>query len=50
MPLILGIDPGSIKTGFGIIDARGSKASYVASGIIRLPAVTLPEKLKMMQL
>jgi len=46
MPLILGIDPGSLKTGFGIIDAKGSKASYVASGIIRLPSVSLPEKLK----
>lgn len=45
MPLILGIDPGSIKTGYGIVDAQGSKVSYVASGIIRLPAVTLPEKL-----
>lgn len=46
MPLILGIDPGSIKTGFGVIDASGSKAQYVASGLIRLPAVSLPEKLK----
>ena len=46
MPLILGIDPGSIKTGFGIIDARGSRTTYVASGLIRLPAVSLPEKLK----
>lgn len=45
MPLILGIDPGSIKTGFGIIDARGAKLSYVTSGLIRLPAVSLPEKL-----
>ncbi|MGD9661826.1 MAG: crossover junction endodeoxyribonuclease RuvC [Porticoccaceae bacterium] len=47
MPLILGIDPGSIKTGFGIIEANGSRVTYVASGIIRLPAVSLPEKLKM---
>lgn len=46
MPLILGIDPGSIKTGFGIINASGSRASYVASGLIRLPSVSLPEKLK----
>lgn len=47
MPVILGIDPGSIKTGFGVIDARGSKTAYVASGIIRLPSVSLPEKLKL---
>ena len=29
MTLILGIDPGSRKTGFGIIKAIGSKAEYV---------------------
>lgn len=46
MPLILGIDPGSIKTGYGLIDLRGSKTTYVASGTIRLPAVSLPNKLK----
>jgi len=46
MPLILGIDPGSIKTGYGVIDVRGAKADYVASGIIRLPSVSLPEKLR----
>lgn len=46
MPVILGIDPGSIKTGYGLIDATGSKMSYIASGIIRLPSVALPEKLK----
>lgn len=46
MPLILGIDPGSIKTGFGVIDANGSKVHYIASGVIRLPSVSLPEKLK----
>lgn len=46
MPVILGIDPGSIKTGFGIVEARGSKVTYVASGIIRLPQVNLPDKLQ----
>lgn len=46
MPVILGIDPGSIKTGFGVIEARGSKVYYIASGIIKLPTVSLPEKLK----
>ena len=46
MPLILGIDPGSIRTGFGVVEARGSTITYVASGIIRLPALSLPEKLK----
>ncbi|WP_374403386.1 crossover junction endodeoxyribonuclease RuvC [Niveibacterium sp.] len=32
---ILGIDPGLQSTGFGVIDKRGSKLSYVASGCIR---------------
>lgn len=36
MALILGIDPGSRKTGFGIINQVGHKASYVTSGVIRL--------------
>lgn len=32
---ILGIDPGSQVTGFGVIRARGSALVYVASGCIR---------------
>ena len=36
MTLILGIDPGSRKTGFGIINLVGTKAEYVTSGVIRL--------------
>ncbi len=46
MPLILGIDPGSIKTGFGVIDFQGGRSSYITSGIIRLPQAPLPERLK----
>jgi crossover junction endodeoxyribonuclease RuvC len=46
MALILGIDPGSRKTGFGIINAIGSKTEYVTSGVIRIPDVELPERLK----
>lgn len=45
MPLILGIDPGSRKTGFGIINSRGSRAEYVTSGVIRIPDVPLAERL-----
>ena len=43
---ILGIDPGSRRTGYGLIDVLGSKISYVSSGIIRLPEKSLPERLK----
>ena len=46
MALILGIDPGSRKTGFGIINAIGNKTEYVTSGVIRIPDVELPERLK----
>lgn len=46
MALILGIDPGSIKTGFGIINYVGSKYQYVGSGVIRIPELPLPERLK----
>ena len=46
MTLILGIDPGSQKTGFGIIEQRAGQNIYVTSGIIRLPRASLPERLK----
>lgn len=36
MTRILGIDPGSRITGFGIIDCTGTRNVYVASGCIRL--------------
>jgi len=35
MTRILGIDPGSRVTGYGIIDQAGQQISYVASGCIR---------------
>jgi crossover junction endodeoxyribonuclease RuvC len=46
---ILGIDPGLQTTGFGLIDADGSRLAYVASGTIRTAAVDrgdLPGRLK----
>ena len=32
---VLGIDPGSQCTGFGVVDAAGARLTYVASGVIR---------------
>ncbi len=32
---VLGIDPGSQCTGFGVVDATGPRLAYVASGVIR---------------
>ncbi len=47
MALILGIDPGSRKTGYGIISHMAGKSHYVSSGVIRMPAcMDLPERLK----
>jgi crossover junction endodeoxyribonuclease RuvC len=34
--LIIGIDPGSTATGYGIIKKEGSRSSHVVSGVIRL--------------
>ncbi len=46
MSIILGIDPGSRVTGYGVINTVGSKHEYIASGCIRVKGETLPEKLK----
>ena len=44
--LILGIDPGLQKTGWGIIDSVGSKLQFVSSGLIKTDAkAALPERL-----
>ena len=45
MPRILGIDPGSRLTGFGIIDVDGRRQTYVTSGCIRVKADDLSGKL-----
>ncbi len=47
--LILGIDPGLQRTGFGVIDVQGQRLSYVASGTIstlEAPRGDLPLRLK----
>ena len=49
MALILGIDPGSRKTGYGIINVNGNQHDYVTSGVIRLPVEQeLPERIKVL--
>ena len=47
MTRILGIDPGSRKTGYGIYDVERGSARYVASGVIRIPEGPLPQRLKL---
>lgn len=45
MTRVLGIDPGSRITGFGVIEIAGGQSSYVASGCIRLGERELPLRL-----
>jgi crossover junction endodeoxyribonuclease RuvC len=45
MTRILGIDPGSRVTGYGIIDLAGQQIRYVASGCIRTVGDSLAERL-----
>jgi crossover junction endodeoxyribonuclease RuvC len=44
---ILGVDPGLRRTGFGVVDIKASRLTYVASGTIIVPSdAPLPERLK----
>lgn len=45
MTRILGIDPGSRVTGYGIVDQDGQRLAYVASGCIRAKGDGLAERL-----
>ncbi|MDR0781069.1 MAG: crossover junction endodeoxyribonuclease RuvC [Pseudomonadales bacterium] len=46
MSLVLGIDPGSRKCGYGFVNAVGSKLEYVASGVIRVEHLEFPQRLQ----
>lgn len=46
MSIILGIDPGSRVTGYGVIRQEGHKLYYLGSGAIRTEVVDLPNRLK----
>jgi len=46
MPIILGIDPGSRITGYGVIKSEKGKFSYIDSGCIRTKSESLAIKLK----
>jgi len=43
---ILGIDPGSRVTGFGIVDLNSRQSIYVTSGCVRVNGDALPVRLK----
>ena len=44
---IIGIDPGSRCTGYGVIDSDGLRHNYVASGFVKITGDELPERLGM---
>lgn len=44
--IILGIDPGSCITGYGIIQLLGSQLNYLGSGCIKLTNTTFSERLE----
>ncbi|MBV4365123.1 crossover junction endodeoxyribonuclease RuvC [Erwinia sp. BNK-24-b] len=47
MAIILGIDPGSRITGYGIIRQVGRQLTYLGSGCIRTNSTDLPSRLKL---
>lgn len=47
MAIILGIDPGSRVTGYGVIRQVGRQLSYLGSGCIRTKVDDLPSRLKL---
>jgi crossover junction endodeoxyribonuclease RuvC len=47
MAVILGIDPGSRITGYGIVRQQGRQITYLGSGCIRTQVDDLPNRLKL---
>lgn len=43
---IIGVDPGSRITGYGVIDTDGQNLQLVEAGCIRMPADSFPARLK----
>jgi crossover junction endodeoxyribonuclease RuvC len=46
-PIVLGVDPGSHRLGFGAVYRQGSRYVHVGHGVVRAPAnALLPERLR----
>lgn len=43
---ILGLDPGSLITGYAVVDCAGNKTQYLASGSIRTRGESFPNRLE----
>lgn len=50
MTIILGIDPGSRRTGYGIIRLEGNRHLYITSGYINLTSYPVLERLRQIYL
>lgn len=46
---IIGVDPGSLVTGFGVIDSDGRRSTHVAHGCINTGGGPLPARLGLIQ-
>lgn len=46
MTMIIGIDPGSRLTGYGIIEQQGQQLRFIDAGTIRTETQEMPERLK----
>ncbi|MGV6851693.1 MAG: crossover junction endodeoxyribonuclease RuvC [bacterium] len=44
--IILGIDPGSRKTGFGVIEAKGQDYRYIAHGVVNADGKDFPKRIR----
>ena len=43
---VLGLDPGSIRTGYGVVDCRAGAENYVACGVINVRGADLAGRLR----
>lgn len=46
MTIIIGIDPGSRKTGYGVINIEGNRTTHVAHGCLALKGEAMAERLQ----
>ena len=46
MTRIIGIDPGSQRTGYGVIELNDNDLVYLTSGVVKLPKKSLPMRLQ----
>lgn len=42
---VLGVDPGLQRTGFAIVEKKGSRFSVISSGVIRIPKSSIEKRL-----